>query len=281
MNSKIVALLTDFGGKDAYVGVMKAIILSRDPSIRIVDLTHEIEPQNLLSASYLLYTAWDYFPSGSVFCAVVDPGVGSERGTLLAEIQGRYLIAPDNGLISLLLRMYPDGLVHSLRIAGLGEPETDAVPSTTEPPPTRPPPSSTFHGRDLFAPAAALCAAGRGEQLRGRRIQPVVLPDVIPEHVTGAVHGQILHIDRFGNSICSVHRRDIEMLEANHRRIVVQAGTFHDEALRTTYADVQVGAALCLVGSSGFLEIAVREGSAAKRYRFSSGQSVTLTGLDH
>jgi len=281
MNSKIVALLTDFGGKDAYVGVMKAIILSRDPSIRIVDLTHEIEPQDLLSASYLLYTAWDYFPSGSVFCAVVDPGVGGKRGTLLAEIQDKYLVAPDNGLISLLLRMYPDCLVHSLRKAGLGGLGTDAVPSTTAPPPTRPLRSSTFHGRDLFAPAAALCAVGCGGQLRGRRIDPVVLPEVIPEHMAGVVHGQILHIDRFGNCITSVHIRDIEMLEEKYGRIAVQAGGFHDEVLRTTYADVQVGAALCLVGSSGFLEIAVREGSAAKHYGFSPGQPVTLTGADH
>jgi S-adenosylmethionine hydrolase len=281
MNSKIVALLTDFGGKDAYVGVMKAIILSRDPSIRIVDLTHEVEPQDLLSGSYLLYAAWDYFPLASVFCAVVDPGVGSERGALLAEIQNRYLIAPDNGLISLLLRMYPDGLVNSLRIAGLGGTETDAVPLTTEPPPTRPLISSTFHGRDLFAPAAALCATGHEEQLRGRPIQPVVLPEVIPAHVTGAVHGQIIHIDRFGNCICSVHRRDIEMLEAKHGRIAVQAGAFHDDRLRITYSDVPVGAALCLIGSSGFLEIAVRAGSAAQHYGFSSGQLITLTGADH
>jgi S-adenosylmethionine hydrolase len=279
MNSRIVALLTDFGGKDAYVGVMKAIILSRDPSIRIVDLTHEIEPQDLLSASYLLYSAWDYFPSGSVFCAVVDPGVGSERGTLLAEIQGKYLIAPDNGLISLLLRMYPDGLACSLRIAGLSE--HDAATSATEPRPTRQLPSSTFHGRDLFAPAAALCAIGHEEQLRGRRIQPVVLPEVTAEHVADAVHGHVLHIDRFGNCITSVHRRDIEMLEAKHGRIAVQAGAFHDERVRITYADVSVGVALCLVGSSGFLEISVREGSAVKRYEFFSGQSVTLTGVNH
>jgi S-adenosylmethionine hydrolase len=279
MNSRIVALLTDFGGKDAYVGVMKAMILSRDPSIRIVDLTHEIEPQDLLSASYLLYTAWDYFPSGSVFCAVVDPGVGSARGTLLADVQGKYLIAPDNGLISLLLRMYPDGLVHSLRIAGLSE--AAAEPAKSEPPQTRPLPSSTFHGRDLFAPAAALCAVGHEDKLRGGRIQPVVLAEVIPEHVADAVRGHILHIDRFGNCITSVHRRDIEMLEEKYEKIAVQAGTFRDDRVRITYADVPVGAALCLIGSSGFLEISVREDSAAKRYGFSAGQSVILNGANH
>lgn len=281
MNSKIVALLTDFGSKDTYVGVMKAIILCRDPSIRIVDLTHEVGPQDLLSASYLLYTAWDYFPSGSVFCAVVDPGVGSERGVLLAEIKAKYLLAPDNGLISLLLRMYPDALVHSLRIGGLTELETDAVYSRTEPQLARPLPSSTFHGRDLLAPAAALCAIGHEEHLRGQRIQPVVLPEVIPEHVAGAVHGRILHIDRFGNCITSVHRRDIEMLEAKHGRITVQAGAFRGDCLRITYADVPVGIALCLVGSSEFLEIAVREDSAAKHYGLSVGQPVTLIGADH
>lgn len=279
MNSRIVALLTDFGSKDAYVGVMKAIILSRDPSIRIVDLAHEIEPQDLLSAAYLLYTAWDYFPSGSVFCAVVDPGVGSERGTLLAEVQGKYLVAPDNGLISLLLRMYPDCLAHSLRTAGLTE--SAAVPSNNDPPPTRPLPSSTFHGRDLFAPAAALCAVGHEDQLRGGRIQPVVLAEVIPEHVADAIHGHVLHIDRFGNCITSVHRRDIEMLGDRHGKIAIQAGAFHDDRLRITYTEVPVGDALCLIGSSGFLEISLREDSAASRYGFSAGQPVILTGVDH
>jgi hypothetical protein len=129
----------------------------------------------------------------------------------------------------LLLRMYPDGLVHSLRITGLGEPETDAVPSTTEPPPTRPPPSSTFHGRDLFAPAAALCAAGRGEQLRGPRIQPVVLPEVIPEHVTGAVHGQILHRAGRGGSLPSRQLR----ISGNRR-----AGGQRSETLRVFLGSV-------------------------------------------
>ena len=125
MNSKIVVLLSDFGSRDGYVGIMKGVILSQDPGIRIVDLTHEIEPQNILSGAYVLYTAWNYFPRGSVFCAVIDPGVGSRRGSLLAAVNGRYLIAPDNGLVSLLLRMFPDNRVHALRLESIFELERD------------------------------------------------------------------------------------------------------------------------------------------------------------
>jgi S-adenosylmethionine hydrolase len=274
---KIVALLSDFGGRDGYAGIMKGVILSRDPHIRIVDLTHEIDPHNILSGAYVLYSAWDYLPRGSVFCAVVDPGVGSGRATLLGEFNDRTLIAPDNGLISLLVRMIPDGRSYALQEDSVLELTGNAssvqgrsVKAATA--------SNTFHGRDLFAPAAALCAAGFSSRIRGRAVEPVVLPEAMPEHRPGAVTGTILHIDRFGNCISSVHGTDLAAVGSNRGSpLHIHCGRFNANRICRTYADVPVGNPLCLLGSSAFLEIAVREASAAERFGVSQGQSLTVS----
>jgi S-adenosylmethionine hydrolase len=276
-NSKIVVLLSDFGYRDGYAGAMKGAILSVDPGIRIIDLTHDIEPQDILSGAYVLYSAWNYFPRGSVFCAVVDPGVGSRRGTVLAEFDDRTLIAPDNGLISLLVRMIPDGRVYALQLDSILELaghspsllDISAVRETS--------PSSTFHGRDLFAPAAALCAAGSADKIRSHAINPVLLPEVIPEHRLREVTGKILHIDRFGNCISSVHSTDLAVLRSHHNDTIgVQSGEFIENRICRTYTDVPTGTPLCLIGSSGFLEIAVREGSAAQRFGITPGQTLSV-----
>jgi S-adenosylmethionine hydrolase len=267
LNGKIVALLSDFGSLDAYVGIMKGVILSQDPAIRIIDLAHQVRPFDLLSAGYLLYTAWDYLPPGSAFCAVVDPGVGGKRGALLAEVGGRYLIAPDNGLISLLLRMRPGGNVHALlleRIVRPGQPEE---------------PSGTFHGRDLFAPAAAMCARGRASRIRGARIRPVLLPAVFPDRGSRTAAGRILHIDRFGNCISSLHESDLETLKGEDE-VSIRIGALRERSIRTTYSEVEVGQPLCLLGSSGFLEVSVREGSAAELLGISQSQLITVSAVD-
>jgi S-adenosylmethionine hydrolase len=278
INSKIVVLLSDFGCRDGYAGIMKGVILSLDPGIRIVDLTHEIEPHDIPSGAYVLYTAWNHFPRGSVFCAVVDPGVGSRRGALFAEISERYLIAPDNGLISLLVRMIADRRVYALRLDSILELEKDELFASGRFPDGGSTLGSTFHGRDLFAPAAALCASGYAGRVRGQAIEPVLLPDVLPEHSLNSVTGRILHVDRFGNCISSVHSTDLACIRSQYEGgIRVQAGEFFERRIRRTYADVPVGAPLCLIGSSGFLEIAVREGSAAERFGITPGQSLTVT----
>lgn len=265
MKTKIVALLSDFGGKDAYVGVMKAVILGVDASISIVDLTHEIPPHDPLSAAYVLYSAWEYFPQGSSFCAVVDPGVGSERKSLLARIQDRYLIGPDNGLISLLLRMYTGAEVFSLNVEAIAGRFSGSSTG-----------SRTFHGRDLFAPAAALCARGESEWIRGRPIEAQVIPQVFPTRDAGnrRLRGCILHIDRFGNCICSLHAQDLDKLRTTTGTVTIHGTSFELDTVSTTYSDVPVGDALCLIGSSGFLEVAVREGSAAKTFDISPGQEI-------
>ncbi|UCF96750.1 MAG: SAM-dependent chlorinase/fluorinase [Spirochaetaceae bacterium] len=283
MNSRIVALLTDFGCRDGYTGIMKGVILSQDPGIRIIDLTHDIDPHDLISGAYILYTAWDHFPQGTAFCAVVDPGVGSDRGALLAEINDRYLIAPDNGLISLLIRMIPSTAAYALRTDAILEVQSGARSASWTTLAQRPSLSRTFHGRDLFAPAAALCATGDSQRIRGNPIQPVLLPAVVPEQYHRGLRGQILHVDRFGNCISSLHRTDLDKVRGNQGRdggITIQAGSFQEHIIRKTYAEVAIGAPLCLIGSSGFLEIAIREGSAAKIFGFTPGQSLTVTSYE-
>ncbi len=158
MSGGIIALLTDFGGREGYAGIMKGMLLSCDPELKVVDLTHEIEPFAVTSAAYILYSAWDFFPKGTVFCAVVDPGVGSSRGIVLASVKERTVIAPDNGVISLLHRMYPGLEVFSLKS------NHPALPKEA---------SATFHGRDIFAPAAALLDSGKEEELKGRGVERV------------------------------------------------------------------------------------------------------------
>ena len=154
MSSGIVALLSDFGHRDAYAGIMKAVLLGLNPALRIIDLCHEIDRHHLLSAGYVLYTAWDYLPAATVFCAVVDPGVGSDRGFLMAEADSKILIAPDNGLISLLRRQKPGLRVFELKTQTLPASFLSSELSGDRGGRNRGP-GGTFHGRDIFAPAAA------------------------------------------------------------------------------------------------------------------------------
>jgi hypothetical protein len=326
----IVALLTDFGDEDAYVGVMKGVMLGIHAELRLVDLCHRVAPFTVLQAAYLLYSAWDYFPPGTVFLSVVDPGVGSERGALVAAAGGpgaaadaeaapdgspggepdgapagtgaapdgsRLLVAPDNGTISLLARMKPRLRAFRLR-AG-------AAPAGR-------PAGATFHGRDLFAPAAARAAVEGIAAVRGEPIGPVLLPEALPEVDTaaGRISARILHIDRFGNCISAVHRDDLGRLEAGGRAtgcleargpagggfgvsgpaggglgsggsegggpLWVRLGGARIEGLRRTYADAPPGGLLAYIGSSGFLEVAVREGSAARRLRVKAGDWIEV-----
>ena len=276
-NGKIVALLSDFGSRDGYPGIMKGVILSMDPGIRIIDLTHQIQPHSILSGAYVLYSAWNYLPPGSVVCAVVDPGVGSGRAAVAAEFNQRTLIAPDNGLVSLLVRMIPGGQSYRLRL--------DSIPELTESTSAQrlrtgggPGPGNTFHGRDLFAPAAALWATGFSRRIRGRAVEPVVLAEATAELHPDAVTGRILHIDRFGNCISSVHSTDLAAVDPEGgRELSIRCGKFRGNAIRKTYADVPVGEPLCLMGSCAFLEIAVREANAAERFGITQGQSIRVS----
>ncbi len=252
----LIALLTDFGLRDAYVASCKGVLLTDCPKIRLVDITHDISPGNILSAAYVLACAWDYFPPGAVFLAVVDPGVGTARPTLVAEAGGRYLIAPDNGTVSCLARLKGAGLTAC-------ELKTDFLRIT---------PSATFHGRDVFAPAAALLARGQRRLIMGPALTPVVLAQAFSKKGGDqVVRGRVVHLDRFGNAVTSI--RGDEIADSENAEIeFVARGRFVKEpyrvrlrGVRRTYADVPEGQPLAYTGSLGFLEIGIRNGSAAEK----------------
>jgi hypothetical protein len=263
----VVVLISDFGLRDGYAGILRGVILGIDPAIEVVDLSHEVQPFAVLSAAYILHAAWDYFPQGSVFCAVVDPGVGSSRGACLAQCQGRVLIGPDNGLVSLLARLRGGLETYALDPAAL-----PALASATALPALA---SATFHGRDLFAPAAALAASSGPQRVRGPAIEPALLPEVQPLREGSALKGRVLHIDRFGNCITCLHSSDLGNLDPNRLRLRLRAA--RARGLKRTYSEVPRGRALALLGSSGFLELALREGSAARRYGIRVGDTAILT----
>ena len=240
----IVALLTDFGTHDHYVGAMKGVILSVCPGATLVDITHEIAPQDVTAAAIQLSAAYRYFPPGTVFLVVVDPGVGSARRAIAADAGGYRFVGPDNGVLSL-----------ALHDAG-GQ---TRVVELTERKYARPTISATFEGRDRFAPAAGWLARGVDVAALGRAVLDPRLLDLPTPTVTAAgIDGRVMHIDRFGNLITNITAASITQPVA----YVDVAGRRIEEVV-ATYSDVPASAMCALIGSSGFLEIAVNGGSAA------------------
>jgi S-adenosylmethionine hydrolase len=273
----ILTLLTDFGTEDEYVGVMKGIILSIAPDVRLVDLSHQVPPQDIRRAAFLLMNAVPYFPPDTVHLAVVDPGVGTERRPVAVRTPAGTFVGPDNGLFSWVLA---------------GVPEWTAV-EIREPAYQLPLVSSTFHGRDIFAPVAAHLAAGVPLEKLGPRVEdPVWLPPPRLEISDFVAEGEVLYADRFGNLVTSIGylqrsedtpwrwrppsgpRRFWRLFSAGDAGVVV--GNVQLRGIRRTYGEAAVGELLALVGSSGFLEIAVRQGSAAAALGAVPGTPVTL-----
>jgi len=231
----IITLLTDFGLSDSYVPEVKGVLLSRAPSAVLVDVTHQVAPGDVRAGQYLLARAWRRFPAGTVHLAIVDPGVGTTRRALAALAGGHWFVAPDNGLLSFL---------ESPRFVSLPVP-SDAAP--------------TFHGRDVFAPAAAALASGKRLEDLGSPITDAThTPLPTPHHDGTAVMGEVLYVDRFGTLISNIPGPDVE--PGVRSRV---AGT-DVGSLRRTFGDVERGTLVALVGSGGTVEIAVRDGSAAR-----------------
>lgn len=233
---------------------MKGVILGIAPAARIVDLTHSVPPQDVRTGAYHLATVVPYFPDGTIHVAVVDPGVGSARHAVAVETERALFVAPDNGLLSLALRIAP-----TQRIVRIENPDM-----------MRPDVSATFHGRDVFAPAAAHLAAGMPLTELGPETDDLMLPPDIEPHREG---GRIHHIDRFGNLVTNI---PAGMLAATPPRIVL--GTTAIDGLSTSYAGVEDGTPLALIGSHGFLEIAVCNAHAAGTLGADIGDSVEVEG---
>lgn len=243
---RIITLLTDFGTADGYVAEMKGVLLSGAPDATIVDLSHDIPPQDIEAGRLALARAWRRFPTGTVHVVVVDPGVGTHRAAIAVERDGRYLLGPDNGVLSPAL-------------LGAG---ADVVSL-----PIPPFASATFHGRDVFAPAAVRLAAGAALTMLGViKTDPVIrrTPDTV-RRADGSIEGQVLSVDRFGNLMSNIGGR-------LGGRVAVGTLTI---PVHRTYADVPVGDVFALTGSSGFLEVAVRGGSAAASLHVDRGAPLT------
>ena len=244
----IVTLLTDFGIDDAYVGAMKGAILNLNPQASLIDLTHGVRPFAVLQGAFLLDSAWRSFPAGTVHIAVVDPGVGSTRKAIAFRAADHYFVGPDNGLFTFL-----------------SEPISENVEL-----PTPPEAAPTFHGRDVFGPAAArLAAGGKLADLGiGRHAEPMRLNDAWASKVGEAWRAIALHCDHFGNVISNLPIRALARIKA-----------VNGVRLRTveTYEDAQPNELVALVGSSGRIEFALREGSAASRLHTAPGETFVVT----
>lgn len=249
----VIALLTDFGQTDTFVGVMKGVILGRCPDARIVDLTHNIPPQDVRLAAFYLMTAAQHFPAGTIFVCVVDPGVGSERRILWAENREHQFLAPDNGLLSWIENKTQFTEMREVKNKLLFQEKV----------------SRTFHGRDIFAPVAAELAKG----LSGDRLGPVVesaqvLPFPRLKRGQGKVHATVLAIDRYGNLITNMKHEDVGKGMHFYYKSQDIGG------LRTHYSEVEIGAPLAIESSFGFIELAVRNSSFEKKFEAKVGDTI-------
>ena len=243
----LITLLTDFGTADGYVAEMKAVLLSAVPDATLVDVSHDIAPQDTEGARLALARYWRRYPPGTVHLVVVDPGVGTTRAALAISSSGRFLVGPDSGVLSPALVAPGSELVRLTIPAG-------AAP--------------TFHGRDVFAPAAARLAIDPRLQPLGEPVAEAVVHRTPEPHRRndGSIVGQVIHVDRFGNAVTNLvgaHGGPVEVAD----RVL---------PLLRTYADAQTGQLLAVTGSSGLVEIALRDGNAAKALGLARGAPVVL-----
>ncbi len=263
----IVTITTDFGTKDTYVGVMKGVILSINPDAQLVDITHEIEPGNILEAAFLLKDAYKYFPEGTVHIVVVDPGVGGKRRPIAIKMEGFFFVGPDNGLFWPIISD-KDALVVHLTNKKYFLKDI----------------STTFHGRDIFAPAAAYISKGVDLLDMGVLINdPVRMEIEKPKFLKDKIVGYVIRADRFGNLITNISKKDIEKHFGKREDLEIEIEGRKIKGLSRTYSDVASGQLLALIGSSGFLEISVNKGSASELFGKKAKElkvNITLTQSD-
>jgi S-adenosyl-L-methionine hydrolase (adenosine-forming) len=262
----IVTLTTDFGLSDHYVAAMKAVLIRECPAARLIDVTHAVPRHDILCASITLERAIDGFPKDTVHLAVVDPGVGTDRRLLIAKIKDQFVVAPDNGLITWAWRVHaitPGESAARPRISSL---EVAEITRTFKGA------SSTFHGRDILAPIAGMLARGVPMSELTRPIDnPVLLDNLVPARCDDS-RGAIIHIDHFGNATTNIRQDALRAKPA----VNVRVNRRTIGKLKRTYWDVAPGKPLALIGSSGLLEIAVRDGSAHDDLKVRVGDEVVL-----
>ncbi len=255
----IIALLTDFGTRDYFVGAMKGVILSINCEAQIVDITHEIEPQNIKSAAFTLKSCYRNFPEKTIFVAVVDPGVGSNRKAIIVETEKYYFVAPDNGLLSFIYDETKDFRVYELTN------KKYFLPSV----------SRTFHGRDIFAPVAAHLSRGVKPNELGAEIKDYIkLSGNQPRRISAnIIEGEIIHTDHFGNLITNLTAEDLP------EKFVLRVGEREITKAVEYFAEAETGEIFVIAGSAGNLEIAAFKDSAAKILKARTGMNIRLEKL--
>ncbi|BAU63267.1 hypothetical protein STA3757_06270 [Stanieria sp. NIES-3757] len=255
--SSVLTLLTDFGWQDVYVGVMKGVIARINPDLQVIDLTHDIPPQNISAGKFCLLNAYSYFPERTVYVAVVDPGVGSKRRGVAIEFAGGFLVGPDNGLFS--------GIFSQRTIIAAVELTNSNYWLSNNP-------SQTFHGRDIFAPVGAHLASGVALSQMGKFIDPaslVSLPLPQLQITETTITGCIQYIDHFGNLITNIPGEIVnQSWSVKVKETVI--------AIAITYSEVEHGTVVALVGSHNWLEIAVNQGNAQKKLQLEWGDPITI-----
>lgn len=260
MDRQLITLLTDFGLRDGFVGAMKGVIATLAPAARVVDISHEIEPQGVRRGGLVWAQATPYFPDGSIHVAVVDPGVGSRRKIIALRSKNSIFLAPDNGMVGYVLKR------RQIRAAVEVRPKEHCLQ----------PLSATFHGRDVFAPVAAKLAKGLPLQQLGPALESFqleTLPPVRRRRREGTVEdfGQVVDVDRFGNATTNIRP------PSSGRFVAAEVGAHRFSTLRRSYASVRKGRPLVIVGSLGYVEIAVNQGSAAAALGLTPGSRVRAT----
>lgn len=276
--SSVITLITDFGLTDAYVAVTKGAILSVNPDAVIVDITHSIEPQNIVQGAFVLNSAYRYFPKQSIHMAVVDPGVGSERCGVILKTPSALFVAPDNGILSWVineLSLNKDSssqghLPFTKLLLGEG---LEAV-AITDPRFWRQPVSATFHARDIFAPVAAGLSLGIslyefGEKLNSLHVFPAQRPSVDHE---GSLLGHVIYVDHFGNLITDIRSTDLPK-----RDVVIEIAGYHIQGLVRYYQEAN--GLMAILDSNGYLEISIPRGSACAYLGAQAGDEVTVLAL--
>jgi S-adenosyl-L-methionine hydrolase (adenosine-forming) len=270
--NRVITLTTDFGLSDGFPAVMKGVILSIAPDATIVDLSHDINAQDVRQGAFVLKAACRYFPPGAIHAVVVDPGVGSDRRILAIRTSTATFIGPDNGILSW----------------ALSDQQIEVAVGATDPRYWLPQVSRTFHGRDIFAPLAAYVALGVPVESFGPPVTDWVwLPMPAPRLMANdaILYGEIIHIDHFGNLITNIEVEPDSGRVRNvasdpvtlHSGVVIEASGWRVAGLRHSYAEVAPGRLLAIVGSSGYLELAVREGIAAEAVGAHIGDAVQIS----
>jgi hypothetical protein len=261
MTSHIITLTTDFGSKDAYVAEMKAVILGICANATIIDITHKIEKFNIRMGAYILASASPYFSKDTIHLAVVDPGVGTQRQPILIQTKHDYFVGPNNGVLTLAANN--QGIDHIYEITN----QKLMLPKI----------SSTFHGRDIYAPAAAHLANGTPPEKFGPEIHEIVMPKfakIIKRK--DMLIGEVMHVDGFGNIVTNFGKKEVESMKIGHIANIKLRNARLKLKFCKTYAEVKSQKPLTLIGSHNFLEISINQGNAAENFKIKSGDKVTL-----